>query len=705
MDEDVICPARRRRVHDLESDPVLCNGRHQVGVRQRQRVSRPDDEDLGVQRYRGLEVGQLQGFGVGGRPAHENIVCREYQIVAYPLRADANPTRAPFGDEICVRGFPGEIDGHLPAGAQVDYRRAADAAAGLSPMPSIERRPQVPGSDSWSWPDGTHRVLRQVFSRRDIHSPLELDLALQRLRPVGEFDALESAVDLLSRHRDGRVVIVGDFDADGATSAALMKLCLEEFGFSSVDVFIPDRFELGYGLTPEVVERLKGREPSLIVTVDNGITSVAGVRSARESDADVLITDHHLPGAELPPANAIVNPNLVGDTFAGKSLAGVGVAFYLLAALGRALGRPEIAARFLDLVAVGTMADLVRLDHSNRILINQGLARVRAGRCRPGLLALCQVAGVDHRDVTGATLAFQIAPRLNAAGRLDDMAIGVRCLVTDSEDEARQLASRLNDLNRERRVIEARMRSEALELVDAEVLVDPQSLAPVVCLFREDWHEGVVGLVASRVKDRYHRPVFAFAATGSGALKGSGRSVAGFQLRDALADVDAAHPGLIERFGGHAMAAGLTLRGDGFTQFRAAMEALGAERLGPEHLAERILTDGELDARDVTLEVASLLRGAGPWGQGFPEPLFEGSFELLRQRVLADAHLKMTVKADGSDSPLDAIGFHMAPGSWSVGDRLRLVYRLDVNDYFASPAVQLVVEHIESLASNPDDLM
>ena len=564
-------------------------------------------------------------------------------------------------------------------------------------MPRIEQRPRTPGSEHWSWPDGTHPVVRQVFSRREIESPGELDLALGRLRPVGEFGSLDAGVDLLCRHRDGRVVIVGDFDADGATSTALMVLCLEAFGFANVSFFIPDRFELGYGLTPGVIERLRGRDPSLIVTVDNGISSTAGVAAARESTLDVLITDHHLPGAERPAANAIVNPNLIGDTFAGKSLAGVGVAFYLLAALGRRLGTPEIVARFLDLVALGTMADLVRLDHSNRILISQGLARVRAGCCRPGLLALCEVAGVASRDMTATTLAFQIAPRLNAAGRLDDMAIGVRCLLSQSPEEALELANRLNELNRERRAIEARMRSEAFELVDTETLVEAEELAPVVCLFREDWHEGLVGLVASRIKDRYHRPVFAFAATAGGSLKGSGRSVAGFHLRDALADVDATHPGLISRFGGHAMAAGLTLDRSGFDQFRGAIESLGRERLGPEHLAERIFTDGELDARDVTLEVASLLRNVGPWGQGFPEPLFEGTFELLRQRVLGDTHLKMTLRARGQDRPLDAVAFHLAPGNWRVGDSLRLVYRLDVNDYFATPAVQLIVEHIEPL--------
>ena len=563
-------------------------------------------------------------------------------------------------------------------------------------MPRIEQRPRTPGSEQWSWPTGTHRVLRQVFSRRPIRSPAELDLGLARLRPVGEFAALERGVDLLCRHRDGRIVIVGDFDADGATSAALMVLGLRALGFADVTYFIPDRFELGYGLTPEVVNRLEAKHPSLIVTVDNGITSTAGVAAAREANVEVLITDHHLPGAELPAAHAIINPNLPGEPFAGKSLAGVGVAFYLLAALGRRLGAPALIAGLLDLVALGTVADLVMLDHSNRVLISQGLARLRAGRCRPGLAALCEVAGVAVGEVTAATLAYQIAPRLNAAGRLDDMTVGVRCLLSESPGEALELAKRLDALNLQRRAIESRMRAEALELVDAEAVVDAGELAPVVCLFREDWHEGVLGLVAARIKERWHRPVFAFAATAAGPLKGSGRSVPGFHLRDALADVDAVHPGLISRFGGHAMAAGLTLDREGFPRFRAAMTLLGRARLKPEQLAERVLTDGELDAGDLSLETACLLRDAGPWGQGFPEPQFEGTFELLAQRVVAERHLKMTVKSPEHHAPLDAIAFSRTAAGCKPGGRLRLVYRLDVNEYRPAPAVQLIVEHLEA---------
>lgn len=562
-------------------------------------------------------------------------------------------------------------------------------------MPIIERRRRVPGSENWHWPGGTHPVLQQVLSCRAIVSPEELDLNLSRLRPVGEFDALGDAVRLLCRHRDGCVMIVGDFDADGATSTSLVFLCLKDLGFADVGFFIPDRFELGYGLTPEVIERIKGRSPSLIVTVDNGITSIDGVRSARAAGIDVLITDHHLPGVELPDANAIVNPNIPGDKFAGKNLAGVGVAFYLLAALGRELGEPDRVVEYLDLVALGTIADLVPLDHSNRILIGAGLRRIRSGRCRPGLRALCQVSSVPHSEVTGTTLAYQVAPRLNAAGRLDDMTVGVRCLVTASENDALALANQLDALNRERRSIETRMRVEAVQLVDAEEMLDAGRLPPVVCLFHQDWHEGIVGLVASRIKDRYHRPVFAFAPTDSGPLKGSGRSVSGFHLRDALADVDALNPGLMTRFGGHAMAAGLTLDPEGLPAFQAAMERLGEERLGPEQLAQRIFTDGELRVGDFTVEVAVLLRDAGPWGQGFPEPAFEGRFKLLRQRVVGDKHLKMTVEPVATDLRLEAIAFNRQSGGWHEGDVLRLVYHLGLNDYSAGPPIQLVVEHIE----------
>jgi single-stranded-DNA-specific exonuclease len=562
-------------------------------------------------------------------------------------------------------------------------------------MPEIERRQPVAGAESWNWPPKLHPVLRRILSCRDIGSPSELLLTLSELRPVGEFDALQNAVDLLCEHKDGRILIVGDFDADGATSTSLVYLCLRDLGFADVDFFIPDRFELGYGLSPGVIERVASRAPTLILTVDNGVSSIDGVAAARSAGMDVLITDHHLPGEELPNANVIVNPNLRDDSFAGKHLAGVGVAFYLLAALERRLGYVGRVVNYLDLVALGTIADLVKLDHSNRILVDEGLRRIRAGRCRPGIRALCQVSAVDIRDVSGTTLGYQVAPRLNAAGRLDDMTVGVRCLTCDSDTDALEYATKLDSLNRERRTIEAKMKAEALEIVDAEELLDTGQLPTIVCLHREDWHQGIVGLVASRIKDRYHRPVFAFASTESGTLKGSGRSVAGFHLRDALADVDAANPGLIDRFGGHAMAAGLSLDQQGLATFESEMQRIGDERLLPEHLAQRILTDGELAPEDLNLEVAQLLSGAGPWGQGFPEPLFDGRFELVRQRVVGERHLKMTVRPVDAELRLEAIAFNCPPGDRLVGQAFRLVYRLGINDYFAGPPIQLIVEHIE----------
>ncbi len=562
-------------------------------------------------------------------------------------------------------------------------------------MPKIERRPVVAGAENWQWPTGLHPVLRQVLSRRPLGSAEELGLELKALTPVGEFRALEAAVELLLAHRDARIVVVGDFDADGATSSALMVLTLRALGFADVSYFIPDRFELGYGLTPEVVERTRALEPTLIVTVDNGITSLAGVAAARAAGIDVLVTDHHLPGRELPPANVLVDPNLPGDAFAGKHLAGVGVAFYLLAALGKALGTPAAVLEYLDLVALGTVADLVRLDRSNRIIVSQGLKRLRAGRCRPGVRALVEAAGARLADATAATLGFHVGPRLNAAGRLDDMSIGVRCLLTDDVEEARTLAVRLDALNRERRELEARMREEAVELVAAAEALAGDARRHVVCLQHDDWHQGVVGLVASRIKDRCFRPTFAFAPADNGRLKGSGRSIPGFHLRDALAEIAAREPALMERFGGHAMAAGLTLAPGAFEAFAAAIEAVGRERLDADALAECIFTDGELAPAQLCLEVAELLRDAGPWGQGFPEPCFDGCFEVQSRRVLRDVHLKLKLKPVGGRETLEAIAFNRAGEDAAHADRLTLVYRLDVNTYFETPRVQLIVEHME----------
>ena len=559
-------------------------------------------------------------------------------------------------------------------------------------MKSIARRPDVARVSDW--PSALHPVVRQVLAKRELDTTLELELKLQYLLPVGRVPALDEAVALLLECRDKPIVIVGDFDADGATSTALLMLALARFGFASVDYFIPDRFKLGYGLSPGAVAALPDSDGGLIVTVDNGISSVDGVEAAKARGYRVLVTDHHLPGPTLPAADVIVNPNINGSGLAGGNLAGVGVAFYLVAALGRALDQARIAAEFLDLVALGTVADLVRLDHSNRILVEQGLRRIRAGACRPGLLALCKAAGLDHGGVIASTLGFQLGPRLNAAGRLDDMSIGVRCLLTEDAREAAQLATELDHLNRSRREIEGRMRDEALALVDQLDIDESSDGSSAVCLMQEDWHEGIVGLVASRVKDRVHRPAFAFAPTGVDELKGSGRSISGFHLRDALADVDARRPGLITRFGGHAMAAGLTLPRGRFSEFSALIGEVARDRLGNADLTQRVMSDGSLEPADLNLEVARVLRDTLPWGQGFPEPCFDGQFELIESRVLKGAHLKVTVKPVGSSCAVEGIAFNAADVEWAPGTARTIAYRLDVNDYFSTPREQLVIEHI-----------
>jgi single-stranded-DNA-specific exonuclease len=556
-------------------------------------------------------------------------------------------------------------------------------------VPRIERRAVVSEA---AWTHDLHPVLRQVLSRRQIESQKDLELKLEYLVPVGQFDALEEACDLLVAHMDGPVIVVGDFDADGATSSALAVLCLRHFGFRKADFFIPDRFTLGYGLSEGVVDAVKQRAPGLIVTVDNGISSTDGVIAAKRAGFDVLVTDHHLPPEALPVADVIVNPNLPGTAFPSKSLAGVGVVFYLMAALGRRLAASASVAEYLDLVALGTVADLVPLDHQNRILVEQGIRRIRAGRCRPGVQALIDVAGCKRQDLTAQELGFQLAPRLNAAGRLDDMSIGVRCLLSDRASEARSLAQALDRLNLERRQIEAKMKVEALALVD-ELDIDTSGTLPAaICMQRESWHEGLVGLIASRVKDRVHRPVFAFAPTGRSELKGSGRSIRGFHLRDALAEVDASEPGLLRRYGGHAMAAGLNIAAADFDRFEAALAKVADRRISPDALQQTILSDGELAPEHLVLDVAQLLREATPWGQSFPEPCFDGMFGLIERRVLKDQHLKLKLEHGGVS--IDAIAFFQADADWSEGQRRRIAYRLAVNDFNLKPRVQLIIEHI-----------
>jgi single-stranded-DNA-specific exonuclease len=547
-----------------------------------------------------------------------------------------------------------------------------------------------------------HPVVRRVYAARGIASDSELDLSLDRLLPVGSLEGLDAATRLLAAHRAaGRVLVIGDFDADGATSTALLVRALRALRFAHVDFLVPNRFRFGYGLTPEIVALAATRTPSLIVTVDNGVSSIAGVEAAREIGVPVLVTDHHLPGSVLPRAEVIVNPNLPGSQFGSPALAGVGVAFYLIAALGKALGEASFrAANYLDLVALGTVADMVPLDRNNRILVSEGLKRIRAGRCVAGIRALLESAGRNREQLSAADLGFGLAPRLNAAGRLTDMSVGIACLLADEFSEAQRLALLLTQLNDERREIEQRMQLEAVGL--AENLRDSEAAESLgICLFDENWHQGVVGLVAGRIKDRLHRPVIAFARAEDGSLRGSARSVPGINIRDALDSVAVQRPDLIDRFGGHAMAAGLSLRESNLPAFRLAFAAEIARRGNRELLSGVIYSDGALSAAELCIGTAQALRSAGPWGQGFPEPAFDGKFLVEEARIVGDKHMKMRLRPShlGAEA-IDAIAFgYMGSPSEDAnmrgGATVQLVYRLEINEYRGAARVQLNCQHLK----------
>lgn len=571
----------------------------------------------------------------------------------------------------------------------------------MNPGPRIVRRDAgQPHLLPAKWPD----VLRRVYAGRGIVSASEVDAPLSDLMTPG-LRGVDTAAALLQRAiEDGkRILIVGDFDADGATSCAVAVRGLRALGASWVDYLVPNRFEYGYGLTPEIVAVAAARGPDVLITVDNGISSMDGVRAARDKGMQVVITDHHLPGEDLPTADAIVNPNQPGCGFPSKNLAGVGVVFYLLLALRaemRAAGRatPNLAD-LLDLVAVGTVADLVPLDRNNRILVEQGLRRIRRGRCVPGIGALAAVAKRDPGEMTTADIGFGLAPRLNAAGRIQDMSIGIECLLTDDPDHATRLAASLDELNQTRRSVEARMRDEAQDHVDAAI--ERLGQPPFgICLHQPDWHPGVVGIVAARLKERFHRPAVVFAGNGE-ALKGSARSIPGLHIRDLLADVAARAPQLITRFGGHAMAAGLTLPGANLERFQALFEDAVRQSLSNDDLAQTVFTDGPLAAEEFDLATASALRLAGPWGQAFPEPAFDNEFELVAVREVGTGHLKMRLRPDASRQAVDGIAFNLAEGNRDLrsGMRVRLIYRLDVNEFRGVRNPQLVVDHIRPPAA------
>ena len=548
-------------------------------------------------------------------------------------------------------------------------------------------------------------LLTRLYAARGVQSQAELDKSLARLIPYQQLKGIDAAVELLVQaiDRRQRILIVGDFDADGATASSVGVLGLRLLGAAHVDYLVPNRFEYGYGLTPEIVAVALQRQPDLLLTVDNGISSVDGVAAAKAAGLTVLVTDHHLPGPELPAADAIVNPNQPGCDFPSKALAGVGVMFYVLLALRarlRELGRfaepapngPNLG-ELLDLVALGSVADVVPLDANNRILVHQGLARIRAGRARPGLRAVLEVAGRQHGRITSTDLGFILGPRLNAAGRLDDMSLGIECLLCDNEALARDMAQQLDELNRDRKSIEQGMQREALaQLKDLSLEDMPFGL----CLFEADWHQGVIGILASRLKERYHRPAIAFADAGEGMLKGSARSVPGLHIRDALDAVAARHPGLISKFGGHAMAAGLSLPQENFAAFAAAFDAEVRRQLSADDLTGRLLSDGQLGAEEFHLELAQALRQAGPWGQHFPEPLFHGIFQIVTQRVVGEKHLKLVLKTECGSRTLDGIAFNVDRDTWHNPNVqwVELAYKLDVNEYQGRESVQLMVAHL-----------
>ncbi len=574
----------------------------------------------------------------------------------------------------------------------------------MSIKTQLRRRP---AADDTHLPASLPPLLRRLYALRGVQAEQELERGVKGMLPWQQLDGIDDAVGLLQQAlADGRrIMVVGDFDADGATSTALTVLALRSMGGAAVDYLVPNRFEDGYGLSPEVVEQAAVRGAELIVTVDNGISSHAGVDVAHAKGMQVLVTDHHLPGETLPAAEAIVNPNLRGCAFPSKSLAGVGVAFYLMLALRarlrdsgwfeqRALAMPNLA-ELLDLVALGTVADVVPLDANNRILVYQGLNRIRAGKCRPGIRALLEVANRDARQLAANDLGFALGPRLNAAGRLDDMSIGVALLLSDDIAQARMLANDLDALNQTRREIEQGMQVEALQLCD-QLERTSTELPYGLAMYHPEWHQGVVGILASRIKERFHRPVIAFAPAGDGILKGSGRSVPGLHMRDALERLDMLNPGLMMKFGGHAMAAGLSLEEAKFDEFRQRFGELVGEWLDPAMLEGVIWSDGELAMQELSLTTAELLREGGPWGQAFPEPTFDGKFRILQQRLVGEKHLKLMVEPLGGGPLLDGIAFNVDTTLWpdSSVREVELAYKLDVNEFRGNRNVQLLIQHL-----------
>jgi single-stranded-DNA-specific exonuclease len=551
-------------------------------------------------------------------------------------------------------------------------------------------------------------LLKRVYANRNIQSPEQVDYSLQQLHDFRLLKGIEVAAQVVADTvvNQESVIVVGDFDADGATSSALVVRALRLLGLQSVEYLVPNRFEYGYGLTPEIVAVASESSPDLIITVDNGISSVEGVAAARQNNIKVVITDHHLPGAIMPDANAIVNPNQQGCEFPSKALAGVGVAFYLVLAVRARLREqhwfnedrhePNMAV-LLDLVALGTVADVVPLDENNRVLVEQGLLRIRAGNCCSGIQALLRIAGRDYRNCTSQDFGFSVGPRLNAAGRLDDMSAGIECLLADDMASAHELAVLLDDLNRQRKDIEGDMLQQALMALDKQIEeMQGKPLKAGVSMYNPSWHQGVVGLLASRIKERFHRPVIAFADAGNDEIKGSARSIPGLHIRDVLDSITKKHPLLIEKFGGHAMAAGLSLKKSNYEMFSEAFTDEVEMNLDEKDLEKIIETDGGILGNEMTLDSAEVLRFAGPWGQQFPQPVFDDEFDIMDWRIVGEKHLKFQLQHKTSGCTIDAIAFNKNSDDLPQdGESIHAVYRMDVNEFRGRKNLQLIVEHIE----------
>ncbi|EKO3427130.1 single-stranded-DNA-specific exonuclease RecJ [Vibrio fluvialis] len=578
-------------------------------------------------------------------------------------------------------------------------------------MIEIQRRPEP---DLAQLPETIPTLLRRIYLNRGVESVEQLEKAAKALHSYTQLHGIDAAVELLFEaiKQQKRIIVVGDFDADGATSSALSVLALRMLGSHNVDYLVPNRFEDGYGLSPEVVEQALAMNAEMIMTVDNGVSSIEGVRFAKQHGLQVLVTDHHLPGSQLPDVDAMVNPNLQQCAFPSKALAGVGVAFYLMMALcvhmrkcgwfaEQGMAEPKLM-ELIDLVALGTVADVVPLDENNRILVHQGLQRIRAGKARPGIQALIEVAKRDARKLVASDFGFALGPRINAAGRLDDMSFGVELLLCNNIHAARRMASELDGLNQTRKEIEEGMKQEAMAFCERLQFGKDTELPHGLVMFQRDWHQGVIGILASRIKEQFHRPVIAFADGGDGLIKGSCRSVAGLHMRDALDKIDTQNPGIILKFGGHAMAAGLTIEEKNFERFSRLFDEVVRQDLDEALLKGVILTDGELTPEEFSMHVAEMLRAGGPWGQAFPEPVFDGEFKVLHQKLVGEKHLKLMLeplyKGHPTNIMIDGIAFNVDLRRWPDASvkTVRLAYKLDINEFRGNQSLQLMVDHIEA---------